>query len=46
MKAQHTSKLSKKTVFVYKSVKDQSNFLFLTDPTASVGAKTVLTSQI
>ncbi|MGM9474830.1 hypothetical protein ACS5PU_00310 [Pedobacter sp. GSP4] len=26
MKAQHTTKLAKKTVFVYKNIKDQNNF--------------------
>jgi len=26
MKAQHTTKLVKKTVFVYKNIKDQNNF--------------------
>ncbi len=45
MKAQHINKLSKKTVFVYKNVKDQNSSFFVTDPTASVGAKTVLTSM-
>ncbi len=31
MKAQHTTKLAKKTVFVYKNIKDQNNFS--TNPT-------------
>lgn len=26
MKAQHTTKLAKKTVFVYKNIKDQNNY--------------------
>jgi hypothetical protein len=33
MKAQHTSKLKKNTIFVYKNIKDQNNFS--TDPTAN-----------
>jgi len=31
MKAQHTTKLAKKTVFVYKNIKDQNKFS--TNPT-------------
>ncbi|WP_158542214.1 hypothetical protein [Pedobacter chinensis] len=39
MKAQHTNKLAKKTVFVYKNVKDSNGFN--TDP-STVTAKTVV----
>lgn len=39
MKAQDTIKLAKKTVFVYKNVKDQNGFQ--TDPSTAT-AKTVL----
>ncbi len=41
MKAQGTTQLSKKTVFVYKNVKDQNGFQ--TDP-STVTAKTVLST--
>ncbi|WP_316804696.1 hypothetical protein [Pedobacter nototheniae] len=43
MKAQHTSKLVKKTVFVYKNIKDQNSFN--TDPSTAT-AKTLLTFDI
>ncbi|MBC6109085.1 hypothetical protein ACFOG5_12810 [Pedobacter fastidiosus] len=41
MKAQYTNKLAKKTVFVYKSVKDQNNFV--TNP-ISDQSQTVVTN--
>ncbi|WP_316804694.1 hypothetical protein [Pedobacter nototheniae] len=43
MKAQHTNKLAKKTVFIYKSSKDQNDFR--TDPSTAT-AKTLLTFDI
>ena len=43
MKAQHTTKLSKKTVFVYKNIKAQSSYE--TNPTG-VQSHTVMTSFI
>ncbi|MCZ4245235.1 hypothetical protein [Pedobacter punctiformis] len=43
MKAQNTTKLAKKTVFVFKSAKNQNNFN--TDPTTAT-AKTILTFDI
>jgi len=42
MKAQNNSKLTKKTVFVYKTVKDQT--IFYTDP-SMVTVKTIFTSM-
>ncbi|WP_443936694.1 hypothetical protein [Pedobacter sp. MW01-1-1] len=41
MKAQHTIKIAKKTVFVYKTVKAKNNFV--TDPTSAT-AETMLPS--
>ncbi|WP_158526281.1 hypothetical protein [Pedobacter paludis] len=41
MKAQNTNKIVKKTVFVYKSVKDQNNFV--TNP-ISDQSQTVVTN--
>jgi len=41
MKAQHTSKLAKKTVFVYKNIKGQNNFS--TNPTGDQ-SQTVVTN--
>lgn len=43
MKAQNVNKLTKKTIFIYKSVKDQNNFN--TDPSTAT-AKTLLTFDI
>jgi hypothetical protein len=43
MKTQNTAKLSKKTVFVYKNIKAQSNYA--TNPTGDM-SHTVMTSFI
>ena len=43
MKTQHTAKLSKKTVFVYKNIKTQNNYQ--TNPTGDM-SHTVMTSFI
>ncbi len=43
MKAQHTGKLAKKTVFVYKNVKSKNNFS--TNPTGDQ-SHTLMTSFI
>ncbi|WP_316846340.1 hypothetical protein [Pedobacter psychrodurus] len=44
MKAQHTTKLVKKTVFVYKNIKDQNNFS--TVPTGDQGQTIVMTGTV
>jgi len=41
MKTQHTTKLAKKTIFVYKNIKDQNNFT--THPTGDQ-SQTVVTN--
>jgi hypothetical protein len=44
MKAQHTTKLAKKTVFVYKNIKGQNNYS--TTPTGDQSHTIVMTSWI
>jgi hypothetical protein len=44
MKAQHTTKLAKKTVFVYKNIKAQNNYS--TTPTGDMSHTIVMTSWI
>jgi hypothetical protein len=44
MKAQHTTKLAKKTVFVYKNIKAQNNYS--TTPTGDQSHTVVMTSWI
>ncbi|WP_406824175.1 hypothetical protein [Pedobacter sp. KACC 23697] len=44
MKAQHTTKLAKKTVFVYKNIKAQNNYS--TTPTGDQSHTIVMTSWI
>ncbi|MGQ7852848.1 hypothetical protein ACUN24_01230 [Pedobacter sp. WC2501] len=44
MKVQHTTKLAKKTIFVYKNIKDQNNFS--THPTGDQSQTIIMTGTV
>ncbi|WP_168202502.1 hypothetical protein [Pedobacter sp. KBS0701] len=44
MKAQHITKLAKRTVFVYKNIKDQNNFT--TQPTGDQSQTIIMTGTV
>ncbi|WP_293308835.1 hypothetical protein [Pedobacter sp. UBA5917] len=44
MKAQHTTKLAKKTVFVYKSIKAQNNYA--TNPITDQSQTIIMTATV
>jgi len=44
MKAQHITKLAKKTVFVYKNIKGQNNYV--TNPTGDQSQTVVMTGTV